>query len=122
MPESGVIRFGVHETKKDIKGDFEYNFGISAQDAIEKFGADVVHNKFRQSAVISAQTAARRSLAAGKNIAETQEILNTWKPGIGAIRAKKDPVAALAMAISGLSPEEKAKKRVELEALLAEMD
>ncbi len=124
---TGVVEFGVKENTTGVSGTFSYNFGESLTDAEALFGPEVVHNKFKQASVISAATFIRSCLKAGKDgtggktLEEAQAALDAWKPGIGAIRSKKDPVAALADAIGKLSPEEQAKSRDKLEALLASM-
>ena len=122
MPKAGVIEFGVKETDSGIEGTFNFDFGATIEEAIKRFGGEVVHNKFCQAAVISAATGVRRSLKAKKTLEEAQNVLNDWKPTVGAIRTKKDPVAALAAAIDKLSPEDQAKSKAKLEALLAGME
>lgn len=80
------------------KIELEYDFGDNLEDAVAKFGADVVFSAFVASAKVDAQALVRRHLKSNVPAVEgvsperpytDEEIeakLATWKPGIKAER------------------------------------
>ena len=93
-----------------------YNFPATLEDAVKKFGADVVFSKAMDSLVIDVQAIVRRHMKAptdkdgkvtgkGKTQAEIQAIVSAWIPGVGAIR--RSPVEKIGTLIEQMSPEEK---------------
>lgn len=117
LSESGLTT--VKATKK-INGENKetvvlVDLGKDVQDAIEKFGADVVFDNFRRSATITAQAAMRRCLEAGLDQAGIEAKMASFKPGV-AMERVIDPVAALKAKIAKMTPEEKAALFAELGA------
>ncbi len=83
----------------------EYDFGDSIQDAIEKFGEDVVFSNFKQAATISLQSRIRSWVQAGKEGDDLQEEASNWKPGMRTV-SRKSPTEKLKDLLAGKSPEE----------------
>ena len=98
--------------------EFDVDLGENLQDAVDKFGDDVVYNLFIDAAVIKAQARARNLMNPGKDkdkdpgmepdavIAE----MSAWTPSLS-LRKAADPAVALnrlITAMSKLGPEEKA--------------
>ena len=81
------------------------DLGENCQDAIEKFGAEVVHTNFKSAAKITAQAAMRRYMEAGKNTEEITTLMEAWKPGVAMDRVI-DPVAALVSRWDSYTPKE----------------
>lgn len=64
-----------------------YDFGDNLDEAVEKFGADVVFARFKNAATVDLQALIRRHLdtapdAKPKTAAEIQELATAWKPGV----------------------------------------
>ncbi len=83
-----------------------FDFGGTAAEAIEKFGAEVVYANFVRSAVITAQAAIRRMLEAGSTQDQITEKMKSWAPGVPLERVI-DPVAAITAKMASMSQEEK---------------
>ncbi len=94
------------------------DLGDDCPDAIDKFGDTVVFTNYRASAKITAQSAIRRYLKAGKSPEEIVKLMEAWKPGV-AIERISDPVAAFKAKFASKSPEEQAAILEELKASLA---
>ena len=82
-----------------------YDFGTDLDSAVQLFGADVIFNNFKQSAVISAQSRMRALLAQGVEGEDLQAKLDEWKPGIKTT-TRKSPADKLRDLLAGRSPEE----------------
>lgn len=64
-----------------------YDFGDNLDEAVEKFGADVVYARFKNAATVDLQALIRRQLdtapdAKPKTAAEIQDLASAWKPGV----------------------------------------
>ena len=81
------------------------DLGENCQDAIDKFGAEVVHTNFKSAAKITAQAAMRRYMEAGKTAEEITTLMEAWKPGVAKDRVI-DPVAALVSRWDSYTPKE----------------
>ena len=110
---SGNVLIEATEKTSSKKIAVTYNFGVSLDEAIEKFGAEVVFSGFRRTSVITAQGIMRRLAKAGKSDAEIQAAIINWKPGVQAERIS-DPVARLKSMFSSMSAEERQKIMAEL--------
>jgi len=86
-------------------GTFLFDFGADVNEAIAKFGAEVVFSNFKRSSIITAQAAIRRLLEAGKTQDEIEEAMKAWAPGVSLERTI-DPVRALQNKFATMSPEE----------------
>lgn len=82
-----------------------YEFGEDLESSAELFGADVVYNKFLQSAVIDLQAVVRRAIGQGKTDDEIQEVVSAWMPGVRA-RTAKTPSQKIMDLLKGKTPEE----------------
>jgi len=100
------------ELVKAKKGDrvvsVNYDFGESLQDAVSKFGEDVVFTKFKQAARIDLQAVLRRGIEAGKTDEEIAQLAGQWKPGL-VMRTSKDPIEVIKAKLAILSEEDKRK-------------
>ena len=110
---SGNVLIEATEKTSGKKVAVTYNFGATLDEAIEKFGAEVVFSGFRRTSVITAQGVMRRLAKAGKSDAEIQAAITNWKPGVQAERIS-DPVARLKSMFSSMSAEERQKIMAEL--------
>jgi hypothetical protein len=93
-----------------------YDFGSNLQEAVEKFGEQVVYDNFLDKVVISGQAIIRRAAQAGKDV---QAALDAWKPGVraagsGGFKEKAMPKAL--KALLELSDEEREAAIAKLKA------
>ncbi len=98
-----------------LEGEVTYDFGDDLDDAVSRFGEDVVFGKFRQQAVIDLQSVIRSCLTRSMDEEATQAEIDAWKPGVKR-SVTRDPKAALLAAYAKLSPEEREAIKAELEA------
>jgi hypothetical protein len=92
--------------------EFDYDVPENLAGMVERFGEEVVYSHVKRSVVIAAQGAARGLMKGGKDGAEIQTAMQTWKPGEPrTVKSAQDKISAL---IEKLSPEER-------EALLADL-
>jgi hypothetical protein len=91
------------------------DLGDNLQDAIEKFGEEVVFTNFQAQAKIRAQAIMRDMLTAGKTDEEINEFMASWKPGSARERIT-DPKIAFLRRFEKLSEEEQNKYIEELMA------
>ena len=82
------------------------DLGDTLEDAIEKFGDEVVFSNFKQSAKITAQAAMRRYLESGLDNSAIAEKMSAWKPGVTLDRTI-DPVSTLRNMLKGKTKKEK---------------
>ena len=97
----------VTATKKDTDREVKaiVDLGDNCQDAINKFGEEVVFTNFVSQAKIRAQAIMRDMLTEGKTDAEISDFMASWKPGTTRERSF-DPTAALLNKFEKLTPEE----------------
>jgi hypothetical protein len=81
------------------------DLGDNCQDAITKFGEEVVFSNFQSQARIRAQAIMRDMLTEGKTDEEIAQFMSAWKPGTTRER-NVDPTAALLNKFALLSPDE----------------
>lgn len=112
---TGVIE--ISAKKNDLSAVVTYDFGADLDSMIELFGADVVFTNARQSMKITAQAAMRRMLSAGKEQAEIQEAIASWKPGVQMERTV-DPVANFKNKFATMDDEAKKALIAELKGTL----
>lgn len=95
------------------------DLGDNVQDAIERFGAEVVMSNYLANAKIGVQAGIRRYLEAGLSTDDIQKKFEGYKPGVTMDRVV-DPIAAMAAKLSKMTPEEReaafAQLREKLEA------
>ena len=80
-------------------------FAETTTEAAEKFGEDVVINRFNAKARIDAQAEVRRLMIAGKTDEEITAEMKKWKPSLAAPR--KDAFEALKAKVGKLTPEQR---------------
>lgn len=110
---SGILEVTA-KTGDGKEATLNFDFGVDLNDAVSKFGEEVVFTNYRKSAKIDLQSVMRRYLKAGKDI---NELLDIWKPGV-TLERTVDPKAAAKNAFSKMSPEEKKAFIQELKATL----
>jgi len=81
------------------------DLGENCQDAITKFGEEVVYTNFVSQAKIRAQAIMRDMLTEGKTDEEIAEFMSNWKPGTTRER-NVDPMASLMSKFGTMSPED----------------
>lgn len=95
-----------------------YDFGENLQDAIAKFGEEIVFSNAVQSMKISLQALIRRGFDKGVEDSQIAEQAAAWKPGVAAQR-QSDPVAAITAKWANLSPEARAELLKKLKSMQA---
>ena len=93
-----------------------YPFGKDLQDAVSRFGEEVVFTNYRAQAKIKLQSLMRSFIIAGKDVAN---LLATWKPGI---QMERTPVAPEVAAENAFDRMDEAGKQAFLEKLMAKMN
>ena len=102
-----ATKFHAKAPKTGIEGEFTYDFGDNLQDAISKFGEDVVFNLFKRQAIVDAQGVVRRVMEKGGSPEEAQARLDEWKPGVVKIRTGQSRMQKALKLFSSLSEEQK---------------
>ena len=79
----------------------QYNFGANLQEALEKFGEEVVFTTFVRMATINLQAIVRGVLDRGGSADDAVAAAAAWTPGVSrrAPGVKKDPIKQAAEAI-----------------------
>lgn len=85
-----------------------YDFGDNLQDAVAKFGEEVVFSNMRQSMKISLQALLRRGIDKAQEDSVILAQAAAWKPGVATER-QSDPAANVLAKWGMLSPEQKAE-------------
>jgi len=94
------------------------DLGENAEDAIARFGADVVFSNYLANVKIGVQSGIRRYLEAGLDQDAIQGKFDDYKPGVTLDRVV-DPVAALANKMAKMTPEEQEEAFTKLRAKIA---
>ena len=89
------------------------DLGDNLQDAIAKFGEEVIFTNFAAQAKIRAQAIIRDMMVNGKTDQEINDFMATWKPGTARDRIV-DPTAAFMRKFDGMTEEEQDKYIEEL--------
>ena len=85
-----------------------YDFGENLQDAVAKFGEEVVFTNMQQSMKISLQALLRRGFDKGQSDEEIAAAAGAWKPGVASQRTT-DPVSAITAKWATLPADKKAE-------------
>lgn len=96
-----------------------YDFGDNLQDAVTKFGEDVVFSNMQQSMKISLQALIRRGFDKGVTDEEIAAQAAGWKPGVAAQRTA-DPVAAIMAKWQGIPAEKRAELLKQLKSQMTQ--
>lgn len=83
-----------------------YDFGDSLDDAIEKFGKQVVFELYKAAASLRVQNVARNALVDKKTPEEATKLAEEYVLGTTLPRGSRDPVRTAETAVSKMSPEE----------------
>jgi len=104
--------------KTNREMEVEYDFGATLEDSVAKFGADVVHSKFVDSAIIALQAAVRTALDAGKTEAEVLQKVQNWKLGV----VNRTPgVSSVDKAITTITKLPEEQRRAAIEKMKAQL-
>jgi len=111
--------------------EVEYDFGDNLDEAVKKFGGDVVFAKFKQSAIIDLQSMIRRALEAteekvdkeGKVVRKASKLdidalqtqVNGWKPD-NKVTVRMSAAEKVKKAVGDMTPEERADLIAQLTA------
>lgn len=68
----------------------QYDFGTDLDEAVEKFGAEVVFSRYKSAAVIDLQAYMRGLIRQEKNPDEIEEAAEAWAPGMRQPRGKSN--------------------------------
>jgi hypothetical protein len=93
------------------------DLGENVQDAIARFGEEVVFSNYLANVKIGVQSGIRRYLDAGLDANAIQEKFASFKPGVTMDRVV-DPIAAMAAKLSKMTPEEREAAFAQLRAKL----
>lgn len=86
-------------------GSIQYDLGNSLEDAVEKYGADVVYSNFKASARINLQALIRTKLKSGVAPEFLQSFFDSYTLGVAAERTVVNPADAVKAAFATWSPE-----------------
>lgn len=89
------------------------DLGDNLQDAVAKFGDEVVFSNFKRAVTITAQAAVRRMLEQNFDQSAITDKMAGWKPGV-ALDRTVDPIAVLKSKLAGMTPAEKKEMLKEL--------
>ena len=112
-----MIEVSAKAPKVDKEAKILVDLGDNLDDAVARFGEDVVFSNYQANVKITVQGGIRRYLEAGKTQEEIQSLFEGYKPGVTLERVV-DPVAALASKFAKMSPEEQAQAFADLKAKL----
>lgn len=109
LAEHGKQSMTVAHKDTDEKVTIDYDFGDNLDDAVAKYGADAVFYNY----VIGAKDSLRNKLGAlirhnevRVTADEARQQLADWTPGVGSVRASKDPVATASKELEKMSEEQ----------------
>ena len=92
----------------------QYDFGDNLEDAVERYGKEVVFTNFRANSKIVLQAGLRRCLEKGKDPAE---FASRFKPGVQTVSPAVDPVTAAKNAFASMGEDERKAFLKELRAI-----
>ena len=96
--------------KGERKGEvitINYDLPQTVDEALQRYGEEVVFSRFQSSLVIDIQSAMRTKIRKGLNQDEIQAEMEKWEPQVKAVgRTKEEKVRDL---LSKLTPEERAE-------------
>lgn len=121
-----MAKFIVSESKAEgcRKIEVDYDFGSNLDEAVEKFGADVVFSGFQADGKVAVQAMVRRMLNTNKEDGSPytdEEIfakVAEYKLGIRADRGSSDPMAKVEKVLGKLTDAQKAEFLEKLKALI----
>jgi hypothetical protein len=112
------VKVGTTSVKMNRELEVTFDFGDTLDEAVAKFGADVVYSNFKKSAVIALQAVVRRELDKKEEAKSNEEItakVATWKPGV----ARVSTVDAKETILKKVGKMSKAERDALIEQLLA---
>ena len=102
------------QTSESSPIEFDYDFGDNLQDAVSKFGEEVVFAYLKRGLVVAAQGHARGMIKAEKTKDEIIAAMKDWRPGMPrATKSKEDRIAEM---LDSLEPDARARLLKELKA------
>lgn len=112
-----MIEVSAKAPKLEKEATILVDLGDSVEDAIARFGGDVVFSNYQANVKITVQSAIRRYLEAGLDQDAIQTKFENYKPGITLERVV-DPIAAMAAKLQKMTPEEREEAFAALRAKL----
>lgn len=103
------------EQKDDEAVAVNYDFGDSLEDAVERFGEEVVYSRFKAAAVVDLQALIRRGIKAKKDAKQIQADADEWKPGVKRV-SRKSSEDRIKESFSKMSAEDRAALLAQLQA------
>ena len=91
---------------KPVSVEIEYDFGDDLDDAVEKYGEDVVFDLYKAAASIRVQNVARTALLNKRSPEEAVKLASTYVLGTSFSMGPRDPVRTAEAAVGRMSPEE----------------
>lgn len=92
----------------------QYDFGDSLEDAVDKFGADVVFSNFVANSKVAVQGIMRSKMKAGLTEEAIQDFMSTYKIGMVVEKTQVNPLDAVKAAFATWSPEKQREYLKEL--------
>ena len=104
----------------EFSGSANHCYGETLEESMKLNSPDVINSCFIASSKITLQGQIRAAMEKGMKPADVQaQVVDTYKPGIAAVRTSVDPATALAAQIAAITdPKEKAAAIAELVAKL----
>lgn len=93
-------------SEERVEGSIEYEVGKDVNEAVDKFGGELVHEFFKRALAVKAQAAIRRELENGTDPKDLQQVLGSWDPS-AAHTVRKDPKQSILSNFAALSEEER---------------
>ncbi len=107
-----AIKIVTNAPKTNRSLEVEYDFGDTIEEAIEKFGKDVVFSNYKQSVVISLQGLVRRNLELKDDKRLSDEDIKgkvaRWIPGVATVRTGESIQQKALSAFANMTPEAQA--------------
>lgn len=110
---ANLVEVKAKSPKKEREAAVMVDLGENVQDAIDRFGADVVFSNYIANVKIGVQSGIRRYIENDMSDEDIQAKFDTFKPGVTMDRVV-DPIAALAKKMAAMSDEERETAFAEL--------
>lgn len=94
---------------KTLEAGVIFDFGDTLDEAVSKYGEEIIYDLASRAAVIKLQGVIRAELKAGKLPVEIETELRDWRPDVSRRRTRKDVVVDLAGSVAKMTDEEKAE-------------
>lgn len=89
-----------------VEGSIDFEVGNNVNEAVEKFGEELIFEFFKRALIVKAQAAIRREIENGTHPNDLQQVLGTWDPA-QTHTVRRDPKSSILKDFSALSEEER---------------